>query len=78
MLISPRFKQECTIKTIKAFIPLKPTAMLMLNLVWTEAKDFIEMKYIRPRMMEYWRGMCLGAGAGKVLNTFCGLVGVCC
>ena len=78
MLISPRFIQECTIKTITTFSALKPTAMLMLNLVWTEAKDLIEMKYIRPRIMEYWREMCLGAGAGKVLNTFRGLVGVCC
>ena len=31
-------------KMITMLSALKPTAMVMLNLVWTEAKDFVEMK----------------------------------
>lgn len=47
---------ECMTKKIK-FNPLKPTATVMLNLVWTWANDFSDMKYMTPRANEYCRGM---------------------
>ena len=36
---------------------LYPTAIEMLNFVWTGAKDLMEMKYRMPSVIEYLKGI---------------------
>ncbi len=51
------FIQEFIIVYSKTLKALYPTAIEMLNFVWTGAKDLMEMKYNMPSVIEYLRGI---------------------